>query len=193
MVTGIAVSSAAVFATPIGGVPVDAATCAALAERYEWITVDDHPHRPEHSIEVQLPFLQRVVAHEWTCVPLVVGESAPAQVADMLDALCAEEDVLPVVSTDLSHYLDQVSATRRDRRTARAVEEADADAIGHREACGSFALRVLLHWARRHDLEVRLLHLATSADSGGTQNGWSATAHSRSSRPHGPDRTPEHR
>ena len=166
-VTGIAVPAAAVFATPIGDVPVDTATCAALAERYEWVTVDDHPHRPEHSIEVQLPFLQRVVAHEWTCVPLVVGESAPAQVADVLDTLCAEEDVLPVVSTDLSHYLDQVSAARRDRRTARAVVEADADAIGRRDACGSFALRGLLHWARRHDLDVRLLHLATSADYGG--------------------------
>ena len=166
-VTGIAVPAAAVFATPIGAVPVDAATCAALAERHEWVTVDDRPHRPEHSIEVQLPFLQRVVAHEWTCIPLLVGESAPAQVADVLDTLCAEEDVLPVVSTDLSHYLDQVSAARRDRRTARAVVEADADAIGRRDACGSFALRGLLHWARRHDLDVRLLHLATSADSGG--------------------------
>src|ERR1035437_330348 len=165
--TGIAVPAAVAFATPIGEVPVEVHTCAVLAERQECVTVDDRPHRPEHSIEVQLPFLQRVVAHEWTCIPLLVGESAPAQVADVLDTLCAEEDVLPVVSTDLSHYLDQVSAARRDRRTARAVVEADADAIGRRDACGSFALRGLLHWARRHDLDVRLLHLATSADSGG--------------------------
>jgi AmmeMemoRadiSam system protein B len=165
--TGIAVPAASAFATPIGAVPVDVHTCAALAERYEWVTVDDHPHRPEHSIEVQLPFLQRMLARGWTCVPLVVGESAPEQVADVLDTLWVEEDILPVISTDLSHYLDQVSAGRRDRRTARAVVEADAGAIGRRDACGSFALRGLLHWARRHELDVRLLHLATSADAGG--------------------------
>jgi len=165
--TGIAVPAAAAFATPIGEVPVEVDTCAALAQRYDCVTIDDRPHRPEHSIEVQLPFLQRVLTHGWTCVPLVVGETAPEQVADVLDALCADGDVLPVVATDLSHYLDQATAQRRDRHTAQAVVDRDADAIGDRDACGAFALRGLLHWARRHDLEVRLLHLGTSADTAG--------------------------
>jgi AmmeMemoRadiSam system protein B len=108
--TGIAVPAAAAFATPIGEVPVEMHTCAALAARHECVTVDDHPHRREHSIEVQLPFLQRVLTHGWTCVPLVVGVTAAEQVADVLDTLGVTGDLLPVVSTDLSHYLDQVSA-----------------------------------------------------------------------------------
>ena len=86
-------------------------TCApSMAERQEWVTIDDRPHGPEHSIEVQLPFLQRVLADGWTCVPLAVGVTAPEQVADVLDGLCVNGDTLPVVSTDLSHYLDQPSA-----------------------------------------------------------------------------------
>jgi AmmeMemoRadiSam system protein B len=165
--TGIAVPAAAAFATPIGEVPVEVRACAALAERHECVTVDDHPHRPEHSIEVQLPFLQRVLDHGWTCVPLVVGATAPEQVADVLDTLCADGDMLPIVSTDLSHYLDQLDAQRRDRHTAQAVVERDAAAIGDHDACGAFALRGLLHWARRHEVDVRLLHLGTSADAGG--------------------------
>jgi AmmeMemoRadiSam system protein B len=164
--TGIAVPAAAAFATPIGQVPVEVRTCAALAERHECVTVDDHPHRPEHSIEVQLPFLHRVLAPGWTCVPLIVGATAPEQVAEVLDTLCADGDLLPVVSTDLSHYLDQVSAERRDRHTARAVVDRDAAAIGPHDACGAVPLRGLLHWARRHQLEVRRLHLGTSADAG---------------------------
>src|SRR5450759_869261 len=76
--TGDAVPAASAFATPIGEVPVEVHTCAVLAERQECVTVDDRPHRPEHSIEVQLPFLQRVLAHGWTCVPLVVGATPPA-------------------------------------------------------------------------------------------------------------------
>jgi len=165
--TGIAVPSAAAFATPIGEVPVEVHTCAALAERHECVTVDDRPHRPEHSIEVQLPFLQRVLTQGWTCVPLVVGATAPEQVADVLDTLCIDGDMLPVISTDLSHYLDQLTAQRRDRHTAQAVVDQDDAAIGSHDACGAFALRGLLHWARRHELEVRLLHLGTSADTVG--------------------------
>jgi AmmeMemoRadiSam system protein B len=164
--TGIAVPTAAAFATPIGEVPVEVTTCAALAERHKCVTVDDGAHRPEHSIEVQLPFLQRVLADGWTCVPLVVGATAPAQVADVLDTLCADGGVLPIVSTDLSHYLDQLDAQRRDRHTAQAVVDRDATAIGDHDACGAFALRGLLHWASRHELGVRLLHLGTSADAG---------------------------
>lgn len=166
-VNGIAVPAAAAFATPMGDVPVEVQTCAALAERHECVTLDDYPHRPEHSIEVQLPFLQRVLNHGWTCVPLVVGATAAEQVADVLDALGVGGDLLPIVSTDLSHYLDQISAQRRDRHTAQAVVDRDAAAIGPHDACGGFALRGLLHWARRHELDVRLLHLGTSADTVG--------------------------
>jgi len=164
---GIAVPAVTAFSTPIGEVPVEVDTCAALAERFECVTVDDRAHRPEHSIEVQLPFLQRVLAPGWTCVPLVVGATAPEQVADVLDALCVDGDMLPVVSTDLSHYLDLPSAQRRDRRTAQAVVDRDAAAIGPHDACGAYPLRGLLHWARRHELGVRLLHQGTSADAGG--------------------------
>ncbi len=135
---GIAVPAVAAFATPIGEVPVEVNTCAALAERYECVIIDDRPHRPEHSIEVQLPFLQRVLVPGWTCVPLVVGATAPEQVADVLDALCIDGDVLPVVSTDLSHYLDLPTAQRRDRRTAQAVVDRDAAGIGPHDACGAY-------------------------------------------------------
>ena len=163
---GTAVPAVAAFATPIGEVPVEVDTCAVLAERHECVMVDDRPHRPEHSIEVQLPFLQRVLAPGWTCVPLLVGATAPEQVADVLDALCVNGDVLPVVSTDLSHYLDLPTAQRRDRHTAQAVVDRDAAAIDPHDACGAFPLRGLLHWAARHELEVRLLNQGTSADAG---------------------------
>ena len=164
---GIAVPASAAFATPIGEVPVEVHTGTALAERHEGVTVDDQPHAPEHSIEVQLPFLQRVLTHRWTCLPLVIGLTAPEEVADVLDTLCADGDILPIISTDLSHYLDQVSAQRRDRQTAKAVVGRDVDAISSQDACGAFALRGLLHWTRRHDLRARLLHLASSADGPG--------------------------
>ena len=156
-------------------------TGTALAERHEGVTVDDQPHAPEHSIEVQLPSFNASCPTNgptclwWsTCGP-------PEEVTDVLDTLCADGDILPVISADLYHYLDQVSAQQRDRQTAKAVVGRDADSIGSQDPCGAFALRGLLHWARRHDLRARLLHLARSADGPPTPIGWSDIAPSRSS------------
>ncbi len=156
-------------------------TCAALAQRHECVTVDDHPHRPEHSIEVQLPFLQRVLADGWTCVPLVVGATTPEQVADVLDTLCVDGDMLPVVSTDLSHYLDQGSAQRRDRHTAQAVVDRDDAAIAQYDACGAHALRVSCTGRAGMISMCGCCAWAPLPTPAETRSGWSATPRSRSS------------
>jgi MEMO1 family protein len=169
---GMAVPAAAGFATPLGVVPVDVARCLQLAASFPAVEVDDRPHREEHALEVQLPFLQRVLGDAFTLVPVVVGGAAPGSVADVLDAVGAERtddagDTVVLVSTDLSHYLDAESATGRDRSTADAVVRRDPGAIGSRDACGAAPLRGLLAWALRHDLGVTLLDLRTSADTAG--------------------------
>jgi MEMO1 family protein len=72
-----------------------------------------------------------------------------------------------VASTDLSHYYDEPTAHRLDRRTCRAVLDKDPTAIGYDDACGADALRGLLAWAARHDFAVDLLDRSTSADTCG--------------------------
>jgi hypothetical protein len=91
---------------------------------------------------------------------------AAERVADCLEAVAAD-DVLAVVSSDLSHYHDHATAQRLDRRTADAVVARDGAAIGDRDACGAMAIRGALAWASRHDLSVSLLDLRTSADTAG--------------------------
>ncbi|MGY1682912.1 AmmeMemoRadiSam system protein B [Geodermatophilus sp. SYSU D01176] len=159
---GMAVPAVDAFATPLGTVAVDddARTAAAALPG---VVVDDRPHDGEHSLETQLPFLQRVLGPEVAVLPVLVGRTQPDSVAAVLTAL---DGALAVVSTDLSHYLDERSARERDRRTADAVLARDAGAVGQGDACGSSALRGLLHHAAARDLTVELLRLATSADSG---------------------------
>ncbi len=180
-VRGMAVPAAAGFATPLGVAQVDVAACLELAASFPGVAVGDGPHAEEHSLEVQLPFLQRLLDPEVTVVPVVAGGAAPEEVADVLEALAvgdAHEDrardgdrrvptTLLVVSTDLSHYLDAATAARRDRATAEAVVGRDPAAIGSRDACGAVPLRGLLAWANRHDRTVGLLDLRTSADTAG--------------------------
>ena len=166
---GLAVPRTRTWTTPLGEVTVDEDLCREL-QRTGHVVRDDRPHAGEHSIEVQLPFLQRVLRGGWTCLPVAVGTGPPDLVADCLDALSGATDVLVVTSTDLSHYHDEATAHRLDRRTCQAVLDREPGAIGRTDACGADALRGLLAWARRRDLAVELLDRSTSADTCGDPN-----------------------
>jgi MEMO1 family protein len=163
--SGCAVPAAAAWATPLGEVPIDPELRdEAVASG---AVVDDEPHQPEHSLEVQLPFLQTVMHDGFTVLPVAAGECAPGAVASLIETLGKLADRLVVVSTDLSHYHDAATARRLDRRTADAVLTRDVGAIGPGDACGVFALRGAVEYARRNDLEIRLLDLRNSADTAG--------------------------
>jgi AmmeMemoRadiSam system protein B len=162
---GMAVPAVDALATPLGTVAVDDdARTAATA--VPGVAVDDRPHDGEHSLETQLPFLQRVLGPDLAVLPVLVGRTQPESVSALLTAVLAVDGALAVVSTDLSHHLDERSAHERDRRTAEAVLARDAGALGPDDACGHHPLRGLLHHAAERRWTVELLRLATSADSG---------------------------
>jgi AmmeMemoRadiSam system protein B len=154
---GCRLSGADAWASPLGTVPVDRATVAALAEQ-GLATVDDRPHRPEHAIEVQLPFLQRALG-AFTLLPIAVGVSDVDSVARVLVAAAGDgaDGTVVIASSDLSRYLDEATAAARDRRTLRAVEALDPR-INARDACGVYGVRGLLGWARAAGLTPRVLH-----------------------------------
>lgn len=161
---GAAVPSAVAWETPLGEVAVDdglrTLSLAAGA------VVDDAPHDREHAVEVQLPFLQRLCRRRLAVLPVAVGDMSPSEAAELVGALWDAADAV-VVSTDLSHYLDERSAQVADRRTADAILARRADRIGPGDACGCFALRGLVEHAARIGARVRLLDLRTSADTAG--------------------------
>jgi AmmeMemoRadiSam system protein B len=161
---GCAVPVSGAWRTPLGDVPVDRelrelATCAGCA-------LDDGPHVPEHALEVQVPFLQRLLGPALRILPIAVGRATSGEVAGVLGAVGPHADLV-VVSTDLSHYEDLASARAHDRRTADAVLAQDADAIGPWDACGAYALRGALAFARAATMQIRLLDLRTSGDTAG--------------------------
>jgi AmmeMemoRadiSam system protein B len=163
-VHGCAVTSATAWRTPIGDVPVDdelrdAAVAAGAV-------VDDLAHAPEHALEVQLPFLRRLLGPGLRILPVAVGATAEAASA-VLDAAVGSIADLVVVSTDLSHYHDVDNARALDRRTADAIVAADPNGIGQEDACGRDALRAALAYAGRAGMRVGLLDLRTSADTSG--------------------------
>ncbi|MGH8570773.1 MAG: AmmeMemoRadiSam system protein B [Gammaproteobacteria bacterium] len=162
---GVARSTAEAFRTPLGDVPLDeAARLSALSD----VTPNDRAHLAEHSIEVHLPFLQVVLEH-FTIVPLVVGDAGPEEVGEVIERLSGGPETLVVVSSDLSHYLDYESATRRDRETTLAIEARCTD-LAPEQACGSAPINGLLHYALRMRLTVTTLDLRNSGDTAGPRH-----------------------
>jgi MEMO1 family protein len=165
-VPGLAAPSVAAFRTPLGDVPLDGEAIAGLCDLPQ-VTLADAPHRPEHALEVELPFLQTVLG-EFALVPLVVGEATPREVAEVLDRLWDGAATLIVVSSDLSHYEPYARAREHDAATAAAIERLDEAALGPRDACGHLPIAGLLLEARRRGLGARRLDLRNSGDTAGT-------------------------
>ncbi len=166
--SGLAVSGAEAFITPLGPVPVDQASVEAILALPQ-VQVLDAAHQDEHSLEVHLPFLQRVL-DRFAIVPLVAGRASPEQVAEVLDRLWGGDETLILISSDLSHYHDYDTARRLDAATSRAIEALRPEDIGPPDACGCVAIGGLLRVAERLGLCARTIDLRNSGDTAGPRD-----------------------
>lgn len=165
---GVAASSASVWETPLGLVPL-AADAVDRLRSLPQVTVLDAAHAREHSLEVELPFLQ-VVLGEFKCVPLLVGNATDATVTEVIEALWGGDETRLVISSDLSHYLGYADARKRDEATARAIEELQPANIGEDQACGHRGICGLLHAAQRRELSAHRLDLRNSGNTAGPRS-----------------------
>ncbi|MGB5413566.1 MAG: AmmeMemoRadiSam system protein B [Polyangiales bacterium] len=162
---GLAVPSSSAFDTPLGAVSIDD-TARLQILHFPFVDVLDDAHHWEHSLEVQLPFLQEVLG-AFAALPIVVGGASPTEVDQVLETLWGGEETLIVVSSDLSHYLDYDTARSKDAATASAIESLEFARIASQDACGHIGIQGLLIAARRHRLVARTLDLRSSADTAG--------------------------
>jgi len=164
---GLAVPAVDAFQTPLGHIALDVAALASI-EGLPQVVRSDRAHEREHSLEVQLPFLQ-VQLGSFTLVPLVVGDAGAAEVAQVIERLWGGAETLIVVSSDLSHYLPYEQASVIDRATAQRIVGFDAS-LSPDEACGATAINGALLAARRQRLAPRLLDLRNSGDTAGSRD-----------------------
>ncbi len=162
---GFAIPAAETWATPLGSVDIDQETLRRLAAR-EDVVVSDQAHAPEHSLEIHLPFLQHVLTR-FSLVPVAVGRIEPQAGAALLRSVWGGEETLIVISSDLSHFFDQETATAVDRETTRTIEAMDADAMLSADACGRYPISGLLAEARHRDMTMQTADVRTSADTAG--------------------------
>ena len=165
---GLAVPQSDFFNTPLGNIPIDHKGIGLLAGLPQVIT-SDQAHLQEHSLEVQLPFLQEVLS-EFTLIPIVVGDAERNEVAEVINRFLDDEHTLIVISTDLSHYHNYNEAKQLDSATSDAIVNLKADLIEYEDACGRNGLKGMLTVAEEKHLTVDLLDLRNSGDTSGDKS-----------------------
>lgn len=165
---GLAAPSSDFFMTPLGQIKIDRDAIQRIRVLPQVITLDA-AHAQEHSLEVQLPFLQSVL-DDFELIPLVVGDADKQAVADVLNLLWGGDETLIVISSDLSHYHHYDVAQQMDRATSLAIEKQQPENIDYDRACGRNPVNGLLSVAQQKNLHIKTLDLRNSGDTAGDKN-----------------------
>ena len=188
---GASVTNADVFRTPLGDVPISSkarvlAQSAPFAlephcyvQRPGWwpqssraAPVTDTADTWEHSVEVEIPFLQKTLK-DFQLVPVVMGaelgEAEIRQAAQVLGTIIDDETLI-VASSDLSHYYSYATAQELDRRCVKAICDLDIDTMETQEACGRIPILTLMQLARERGWKPRLLDCRNSGDTAGEKS-----------------------
>lgn len=161
-IRGIALPDADAMATPLGEVPLWT-DGARLALAQQWVVPSAEVHAQEHSLEVQLPFLQEVVPHA-DVLPLAAGWVEPQAVTDVINTVWAD-DVFVVISSDLSHYHPYAEAKSIDEGTVAQILAGEQ--VDHDQACGATGIDALILSASTQHLTPRLIGMCNSGDTAG--------------------------
>ncbi len=167
LIRGLAVLDVDYMATPLGLVPVDK-ELVEYATSMKTVSIDGEPHLREHSLEVELPFLQYVLG-DFTVLPVVVGRAVPEEVGMFLEMFYSFQDLIFVVSSDLSHYLTYNSAKDLDEETKEKILSFDIPLEDYR-ACGARAINGLLWIARKYGFKGECFDLRNSGDTAGDKD-----------------------
>jgi len=166
-VRGLALPAASAFATPLGQVQIDSTAVTAIRDMPQ-VVESSEAHAQEHSLEVQLPFLQSVLA-DFKLLPLAVGDATGQEVAEVLEVLWGGPETLIVISSDLSHFLPYQTAQKMDTETVVNIINLHGP-LHHQQACGGTPVNGLMLAARQHHLHPRLLDLRNSGDTAGDKS-----------------------
>ncbi len=166
-VRGLALPGVDTFDSPLGQIKLDRQAELSISHLPQ-VTISSEAHALEHSLEVQLPFLQSVLP-DFTLVPLAVGMATAEEVHEVLEILWGGEETLIVISSDLSHFLPYADAQRRDNDTVDSILKM-RQPIHHEQACGGTPINGLLLAARQHQLTPQLLDLRNSGDTAGSRD-----------------------
>lgn len=166
--------------TPLGEIPVDINLRNQLIKSSNF-KINSEVHRIEHSLEVQLPFLQATIKSEFKILPILVGDDFPAEaqiIAHQLSQIIIQNNAIFIISSDLSHYPDYYQADLSDHKILKSISSGSVEKFQETvaeinqnnipnlltPACGQGAIKIGLHLA--NSVKVNSIKILQSANSG---------------------------
>jgi len=178
--SALATVNSGVWRTPLGDVEVDAETATEILRESEIIDVDESAHRHEHSIEVQIPFLQYLYGSSFKFVPicfLMQDLESTREVGNVLAKVLADKNTVVIASTDMTHYEPQKRAEEKDKRAIDAILKMDEESLYSTieslriSACGYGPVTALIVAAKKLNARnAELLCYKTSGDITGDKS-----------------------
>ncbi len=165
--TGVAITSAESFRTPLGLIPIDHEENLSLQER-QLVTLNDRAFANEHGIKVFLPIIQKIVPN-FTLLPLVMGNCTASAAEEIIDKLIAD-NFFVIISTDLSHSLPYLEAKRVDQKTAELIMKKRWSELNPQHACGHYALQGILKWCKNQNRTINQIDVINSGDTAGDKS-----------------------
>jgi AmmeMemoRadiSam system protein B len=162
---GAAQSGVDGWQTPLGIVE-----CGLLKLDTELFSTLQEVHAPEHSLEVQIPFLQVVMKNDFTIYPILIGDANHEKIAEaLLDQI--DDKTLIIASSDLSHYNPYEKAIKLDSLCNKVIPALDIDTMKESgDACGKSPILVLMHIAKKKGWGATLLDYRNSGDTAGSRD-----------------------
>ncbi len=171
-----------VWETPLGGVEIDGELAKEIARRSGFLDIDDIPHENEHSIEVQIPFLQHIFGSSFKIVPIAMAMQTIEVARDLANAIAKAvealgRDVIYIASTDWSHYEPHEPTVRKDLGALSYVEKLDPEGFyryivkENVTACGPGPTMIFIYLAKTWGYRrAKILKYATSGDVTGEKS-----------------------
>jgi len=165
---GIAIPTMEEFSSPLGRIRLNKKILRHLLN-FSFVHESNLAHKEEHSLEVQLPFLQ-ISLNQFELVPLLIGDCSPDKVNELIESIWDTANSLIVISSDLSHFHDYKTAQKMDQETSNAIEHLDHTRIDYDHACGKTGIQAILISAKKHELNARTIDLRNSGDTFGSKD-----------------------
>jgi len=162
---GMAVPDAEAFTTPLGNISLDRDEIQYLINEHG-LLLSNQAHEQEHSLEVQLPFLQTII-NDFKLVPIVVGQSNIESIANVIQQYINQPDNLIIISTDLSHFHEYSTAQLHDQKTTEKIMHFKYNELDYEDACGRLPLAGMLQLAKQEHLSIQQLDVRNSGDTAG--------------------------
>ena len=162
---GVALLDCEIWETPLGSIKINQNICNELVEKTDF-NYNYDAHKEEHSIEVQLPFIQSEF-EDISIVPLLLGRTSPGIVEKIISEYYGDETVGFIISSDLSHYLSEDNCRKIDLTTASMIETGDISNFKYEQACNAIGIIGAVNFANKNKFSFIRIDLGNSAKTSG--------------------------